>query len=119
MIHFAALLGINGADTMKQTIFYVLMLALAVIIGLFIAHVPAFVLLQIASTSFAMPLWLLFVVVILALSVFVIIRKIVRRALILPQKLRNNLEVMQQRHTLRKQIKQIEAGIERARTSAS
>lgn len=106
-------------DTMKHTIFYVLMLALAVIIGLFIAHVPAFVLLQIASTSFAMPLWLLFVVVLLGVIVFVIIRKIVRRALILPQKLRNNLEVMQQRHALRKKIKQIEVGIERARTLAS
>lgn len=104
---------------MRQSIFYLLILTLAVIIGLCIAHVPAFVLLQVASTSFAMPLWLLFVVVILLIFLFVLIRKIVRQALILPKKLRDNLEVLQQRHSLRKKIKQIEAGIKRARTSAS
>jgi uncharacterized protein HemY len=104
---------------MKQTIFYLLILVLAVIIGLFIAHVPAFILLQVASTSFAMPLWLLFVIVMLLTFLFVMIRKIIRHALILPKKLRNNLEVLQQRRSLRKKIKQIEGSIKRARTVAS
>ena len=101
---------------MRRTLLYLLVLALAIIFGLFIAHVPAFLLVQVGTFSVAMPLWVLFSLVFILTYLYVLIRRIMRRALIIPKKLRDNVAVMQQRQNVRKKIKKIEADIERARS---
>ncbi len=101
---------------MKQAIIFLLVLILAILLGLFIAHVPAFLLLQIGSTSIAAPLWLLTVVLFVLVSLYVLTRKVVRRVWMIPKKLRDNLAVMHQRQSMRKKIQQVKANIERVRT---
>ncbi len=99
---------------MRQIVYGLLVLGLAVVLGLFLAHVPAFILLEVGTLSVAVPLWLLLVVILMLSVVVMLIRRLVRRILIVPQKLRNNLEVMRQRQKLRKKIDQIEGDIKRA-----
>jgi uncharacterized protein HemY len=97
----------------RQIIYFLVVLGLAVVIGLFLAHVPAFVLLEVGRFSVAVPLWLLLIFLFILAVVLMLLRRIVRRVLIVPQKLKNNLEILRQRQKMRKKIDAIEAGIKR------
>ena len=90
---------------MRQIIYFLVVLGLAVVIGLFLAHVGRF--------SVAVPLWLLLIFLFILAVVLMLLRRIVRRVLIVPQKLKNNLEILRQRQKMRKKIDAIEAGIKR------
>ena len=89
---------------MRQIIYFLGVLGLAVVIGLFLAHVPAFVLLEVGRFSLAVPLWLLLVFLLIVGVILMMMRRMVRRVLILPQKLQTNLEVLRQRQKMRKKI---------------
>ncbi len=99
---------------MRQIIFYLFVLGLAVVLGLFLAHVPSFFLIEVGRFSIAVPIWLFLVFVLLLSVIIMIVRRIVRRVLIVPQKLSHNLERMRQRQKVRKKIEAIEVGIKRA-----
>ncbi len=99
---------------MRQGVYFLFVLGLSVLIGLFLAHVPAFMLLEIGRFSIAVPLWLLFIFVLMISGLLLIMRRIVRRVVIVPQKLRSNLELLRQRQKVRRKIEQIELGIKRA-----
>ena len=95
-------------------IYFLMVLGLAVVIGLFLAHVPAFVLLELGHFSVAVPLWLLLVFLLILGVLLMMVRRILRRVLIVPQKLQSNIEILRQRQKMRKKIDAIEAGIKRA-----
>ena len=99
---------------MRQVIYCLFVLGLAVVIGLFLAHVPAFVLLEVGRFSIAVPIWLLLIFILVLSVVVMIVRRIVRRVLIVPQKLRGNVAIMRQRQKVRRKIEEIEVGIKRA-----
>ena len=99
---------------MRQIIYFLVVLGLAVVIGLFLAHVPAFILLEVGRFSIAVPIWLLFILLLIFAVILMVIRRILLRIVVVPQKLQSNLEVMRQRQKMRKKIEEIEMGIKRA-----
>lgn len=96
---------------MKSTLYYLFILALSIIGGLFIAHLPAFILVQVGAFSVAMPLWVLFSGLLLCIYLYCLLRRWFTRVLMIPKKWRDNLKVMQQRQAMRQKIQEIEAGI--------
>ncbi len=99
---------------MREIIYFLGALGVAVICGLFLAHVPAFVLVEVGHFSIAVPIWLLVIFVLVLSVVWMILRQVIRRILIVPQALHQQLDIMRQRQKVRKKIEAIEVGIKRA-----
>jgi len=100
---------------MRKILFYLGLLILAVFIGLLIIHVPSFVLFQIKNLSIVLPLWLFILILVLLLYVILVLRKIIRSLFLLPNKLKSNLEQLQQRQNVRRQLRKIKKQIERTK----
>jgi uncharacterized protein HemY len=102
---------------MRKLLFYLVLLILAVFIGLAIVQAPSFVLFQFKSVSIALPIWLFMLLIILLIYLSFVIRKICRILFIAPQKFKSNLDQMQQRREVKRQMREIRKKIERTKIS--
>ncbi len=100
---------------MRQIILSLLVLGLAVVIGLFLAHVPALVLLEVGAFSVAVPLWFLVLCLLLVLLLLRVVQRITRQISRVPIKWREQLESLRQQQKMRQQMQEIEKGIQRAK----
>lgn len=92
---------------MRKTLFYLVILIIAVFIGLAIVQTPSFVLFQFKDVSVAFPLWLFVLLVVILVYAVILLRKLCKVLFIAPQQLKSNIAQMQQRRDVKRQMRAI------------
>lgn len=103
---------------MRKILFVFLLLVIAALVMLALAYEPSFVLFQFNRVSIAFPLWLFILIVVAVVYLSCLLYKMIRALFLVPQKLKNNITKMQQRHDIKRQMRAIDKKITQAQTKS-